>query len=147
MRYEQNFKHKLYEFLTIIASLSPRRPGFDSRPFHVRFVIDRVTLGQVFLRIFQFLPVSIISLILHIQSQLNSPLLSEGRVDDGCDLEGTIFLLSVLKELQVRWQDFFVRRCPVLVCQPNTLYKLYLKTLHLLHLVVSEMNCFVFVSC
>jgi hypothetical protein len=79
MRCEQNCIHKLYEFLTIVASLSPRRPGFDSRPIHVRFVIDRVALGQVFLRILQFLSVSIISLVLHIHSQLNSSLLSESR--------------------------------------------------------------------
>ena len=82
MRCEQNFVHKLYEFLTIIASLSSRRPGFDSRPIHVRFVIDRVALGQVFLRTLQFLSVSIISLILHINSQLNSSLLSEGQLGE-----------------------------------------------------------------
>jgi hypothetical protein len=44
----------------------------------------------------------------------------------------------------VRWQDFFVRRILVLVCQPNALCKLYLKILHLLHFIVSEMNSFCF---
>lgn len=44
----------------------------------------------------------------------------------------------------MRWQDFFVRRFLVLVCQPNALCKLNLKILHLLHFVVSEMNFFCF---
>ena len=136
--------------MTIIASLSPRRPGFDSSPIHVRFVIDRVALGQVFLRILQFLPVSIISLILHIHSEFNSPLLSERQVGKVWQPSNTAMLLRLSMWfgrknistfcLQVRWQDFFVRRFLVLVCQPNAACKLYLKILHLLHFIVSEMN-------
>ena len=61
-----------------------------------------------------------------------------------CDLDGKIFPLSVLKVLQVRWQDFFVRHILVLVCQANAFCKLYLKILHLLCVVVSEMNSFCF---
>ena len=33
----------------LVAGLSPRRPGFDPGPVHVRFVVDKVALGQVFL--------------------------------------------------------------------------------------------------
>ena len=32
------------------VSLSPRRPGFDLRPFCVGFVVDRMALGRVVLR-------------------------------------------------------------------------------------------------
>jgi len=32
------------------------RHGLDPRPFHVRFVVDKVTLGQVFLRVLLFSP-------------------------------------------------------------------------------------------
>jgi hypothetical protein len=32
----------------LVAGLSPRRPGFDPRPVHVGFVVDKVALGQVF---------------------------------------------------------------------------------------------------
>jgi len=31
-----------------LAGLSPRRPGFDLRPFSVGFISDKVALGQVF---------------------------------------------------------------------------------------------------
>jgi hypothetical protein len=30
------------------AGLSPRKPGFAPGPVHMRFVLDRVTLGQLF---------------------------------------------------------------------------------------------------
>jgi hypothetical protein len=33
-----------------IAVFSPRIPGFDPRSIHVRFVVDKVALGQVFFR-------------------------------------------------------------------------------------------------
>ena len=34
----------------LVTGLSPRRPGFDSGSVHVGFVVDKVTLGQVFSR-------------------------------------------------------------------------------------------------
>ena len=46
----------------LFADLSPRRPGFDTRSVHVGFVVDRVALGRVFLRVFRFCSVSIIPL-------------------------------------------------------------------------------------
>jgi branched-subunit amino acid transport protein len=43
----------------LVAGLSPRRPGFAARSVHVGFVVDKVALGQVFLRVLRFSPVSI----------------------------------------------------------------------------------------
>jgi hypothetical protein len=42
----------------LVAGLSLRRPGFDPGSFHVGFVVDKVALGQVFLRVIGF-PLSI----------------------------------------------------------------------------------------
>jgi len=44
----------------LVAGLSPRRPGFAPGSVHVGFVVDKVALGQVFLRVLRFSPVSII---------------------------------------------------------------------------------------
>jgi len=41
-------------------SLLPYRPRFNPRPVHVGFVVDKVTLGQVFLQVLQVFPVSVI---------------------------------------------------------------------------------------
>jgi hypothetical protein len=35
----------------LVAGLSPRRPGFASGSIHMGFVVDKVALGQVFLRV------------------------------------------------------------------------------------------------
>jgi hypothetical protein len=32
----------------LVPGILPRRPGFDPRSGHVGFVVDKVTLGQVF---------------------------------------------------------------------------------------------------
>jgi hypothetical protein len=42
-----------------VVSLSPRRPGFASGSIHVGFVVGKVALGQVFLRVLRFPPVNI----------------------------------------------------------------------------------------
>jgi hypothetical protein len=34
---------------SLVAGLSPRRPGFAPGSIHVGFVVDKVALGQVFL--------------------------------------------------------------------------------------------------
>jgi hypothetical protein len=54
----------------LIAGLSPRRPGFDSGSVHVGFVVDKVALGQVFLRVLRFSPVSFIPPVLHYTEKL-----------------------------------------------------------------------------
>jgi hypothetical protein len=41
----------------LVAGLSQRRPGFDPRAVDVGFVVDKVALGQVFLKELRFSPV------------------------------------------------------------------------------------------
>jgi hypothetical protein len=38
----------------LVAGFPPRRPGFDSRPDHAVFVVDKVVLGQAFFEYFGF---------------------------------------------------------------------------------------------
>jgi hypothetical protein len=45
---------------SLVVGLSPRRPGFTPGSIHVGFVVDKVALGQVFLRVLRFSPVNII---------------------------------------------------------------------------------------
>jgi hypothetical protein len=45
---------------SLAAGLSPRRPGFAPGSIHVGFVVDKVALAQVFLRVLRFSPVNII---------------------------------------------------------------------------------------
>jgi hypothetical protein len=45
---------------SLIAGLSERRPRFAPGSIHVGFVVDKVALGQVSLRVLRFSPVSII---------------------------------------------------------------------------------------
>jgi hypothetical protein len=52
----------------LVAGLSQRSPGFAFGSIHVGFVLDKVTLGQVFLRVLRFSPVNIIpplSILIH----------------------------------------------------------------------------------
>jgi hypothetical protein len=49
----------------VISGLSPRAAEFDTRIVNVVFVVDRVALGQVFLPVLRFFPVTIISPFLH----------------------------------------------------------------------------------
>jgi hypothetical protein len=43
----------------LVVGLSPRRPGFAPGSIHVGFVVDKLVLGQVFLRVLRFSPVNI----------------------------------------------------------------------------------------
>jgi hypothetical protein len=59
-----------------VAQAVSRRPvtaetGFSPRAVHVEFVMDKVALGQVSLRVLRFFPVSIIPPLLHIHSCIN----------------------------------------------------------------------------
>jgi len=47
----------------LIVDLSLRKPGFDPRSVHVRFMVDKVALR--YLPVFRFSPVSIVLPILH----------------------------------------------------------------------------------
>jgi hypothetical protein len=49
----------------LAAGLPPQRPGFDPRSVHVGFVVDKVALGQGFLRVLRFSPVNFIPPVLH----------------------------------------------------------------------------------
>jgi len=51
----------------LFAGHSDRRLGYSLRPVHVRYVLEKVALGQVFVRALMFSPVTIIP------SQLHSP--------------------------------------------------------------------------
>jgi hypothetical protein len=44
----------------LATSLSPWRPGFDSRPVHVELVVDKAAAGQIFLQVLQFSLTSVI---------------------------------------------------------------------------------------
>jgi len=55
-----------------VAELSSRRSGFDSMLVHVRFLVDKVALGQRFLRVFRpFSSIIIIIIIIIITSLVN----------------------------------------------------------------------------
>jgi hypothetical protein len=49
----------------LVVGLSPRRRGFDAGSVYVGFVVDKVVLGQVFLRVLRFSPVNFIPPVLH----------------------------------------------------------------------------------
>jgi hypothetical protein len=49
----------------LVAGLSPRRPGFNPGPVHVGFMVDKVALGQVFLRVLRLSPVNLFPPVLH----------------------------------------------------------------------------------
>jgi hypothetical protein len=49
----------------LVASLSPRRPGFDPGSVHVRFVVNKVALGEVFPPVLRFSPINFIPPVLH----------------------------------------------------------------------------------
>jgi hypothetical protein len=49
----------------LVAGLSPWRPGFVSKSVHVRFVADKVAVGQVYLLVFLYFLVSNIPPMLH----------------------------------------------------------------------------------
>jgi hypothetical protein len=54
----------------LVAGFSPRMPGFAPRAAHVGFVVDKVALGQIFLRILRSSPVNIIPPLFHIHSYI-----------------------------------------------------------------------------
>jgi hypothetical protein len=72
----QNKPQRLSYFLgPVIAQavrrrISPRRTVFASRAAHMGFVVDKIALGQVSLRVLRFSPVSIIPTLLHIYSYI-----------------------------------------------------------------------------
>jgi hypothetical protein len=45
--------------MSLVAGLPPLRTVFETGPTHVGFVVDKVALGQVFLRVIWFSPVNV----------------------------------------------------------------------------------------
>jgi hypothetical protein len=46
---EQHWRRASFPRLRkLVAGLSPQRPGFSSRPFHMGFLVDKVAMGQVY---------------------------------------------------------------------------------------------------
>jgi len=58
--------YDMLRFRGLVAGLSPLRPGFNLGPVHPRLVVEKLVLGQSFLPVLRFCPVSIISPELHI---------------------------------------------------------------------------------
>ena len=58
----------------LVAGLSLRRSGFCSWPIHMGFVVNKVALGQAFLRMSRFSPVSIIAPMLRTHLRLDAAL-------------------------------------------------------------------------
>jgi len=50
----------------LVAGLSPRRPELNPRSVYLGFMVERVALGQVFLRVLRSFRVIVIQLVLHI---------------------------------------------------------------------------------
>jgi hypothetical protein len=60
--------------LELVTRLLPRRPGFDSRPVHVAFVVGKVTLRQGFISLLLLSPTTAILPLL--RAHLNNALTS-----------------------------------------------------------------------
>jgi hypothetical protein len=82
------------KFGRLVAGLSPRRPGFAPGPIYVGFVVDRVALGQVLLRVLRFSPVIIIPPGFH------AHISSEGRPVGDCSSETWSHPVEKLKKVK-----------------------------------------------
>ena len=65
-----------------VASLSPRRLVFDPRSVHVRFVVEKVSVGQVPVPVLLFPPVSTVPPLLHTHPVTYMLLLPEGQTGE-----------------------------------------------------------------
>jgi len=63
--YIYNNLKKKARFRRFVAGPSPRRPWFDLRFVHVRFVVGKAEQGPVFLRVLRLYTLSIIPPLLH----------------------------------------------------------------------------------
>jgi hypothetical protein len=73
------FERAVERLRHLLAGLSRRGPEFDLPSIHVRFLVDNVVVGQVFLRILRFSLVDIIPPMLH--THLNLHVTLEGRIN------------------------------------------------------------------
>jgi hypothetical protein len=89
-------------------SLFPWRPEFDLKSVHVRFMVEKVALGQAFVLVLRFLPVSIIPpklrSRLHVRVQLRVGLT---RRTNGRSL-GTFQKATIFRKLRnIGWKSAF----------------------------------------
>lgn len=103
----------------LVAGHSPRNPGFDLRPVHVRFVVENVTVGQVSFQDLRISPVTVIhQWSIHTSSQKdkwakhenlpnNNDLTKSGSLDrkllwrrssKGCRTNYTLTVISLLSK-------------------------------------------------
>jgi hypothetical protein len=57
--------------MMLVAGLAPWRLGFDPGPVHAGFVVDKLAMGPVLLRVLRFYPVTIIPRMLHTYPHLH----------------------------------------------------------------------------
>jgi len=81
-------------WVSLSCSLSPWRAGFSLRPVYVEFMLDRVAVGQVFLRVLRCTPVSINPPVLHARSFMNHWRYVISAVDS--DVESHTIINSIL---------------------------------------------------
>lgn len=102
------------------AGLLTRRYGIDPRSVHVGFEVDKVALGQVFLPVLRFSPVTIILLTLHTHSH---PYVAITRRTYG-RRTGKIPKSSSLSEMGDTWiEKFFHLVSSGLNVEPNVVLK------------------------
>jgi len=71
-------------FNRLFGVLLSRRSGFDTCPVRVKFVVNKVAMGQAFIRILRLCPVRVITPVLHTRS---NPLAALTRRTNGRRLE------------------------------------------------------------
>jgi len=66
MRTHQVVSRTVTWLIWLVDGLLPWRPGFDPKPIHVGFLEDKVTLGQVFLRVLPSMSLHQGSIFIHL---------------------------------------------------------------------------------
>jgi len=80
-RWATRFERVVERLRQLFAGLSRRGPEFDPTSVHVRFVVDNMALGQVFLRIIRVSLVDIIPPMLHARLNLHVALVGRTNGD------------------------------------------------------------------
>jgi hypothetical protein len=70
------------------------RPAFNTASIHVGFLIDKVAMGQVFLRVLRVSPVSVIPPLFHVHFHLRVILTGKRRFRNLRNLQTAIFFLK-----------------------------------------------------
>jgi hypothetical protein len=91
----------------LVAGPSPRSPGLDPRTVNVRYVVDKVAFGRVFLRVLRFLPVTVISPVLHSHLHLRVALTTQTKGRIPGNLQRSSVLLEIGKHrIEKYFQNF-----------------------------------------